>query len=405
LYVKHSRLLNVAVTLPKIWPEIYLMNKHVGKPLSRLQFVLVLLAAVPFLIAQAHDQAKQTTNAPPAGATTEQTYKNIQVLKGIPSNQLIPAMQFITASLGVECGFCHVENHFDKDDKKPKQIARKMMQMMAAINQNNFEGHRQVTCNTCHRGARVPVGIPAISEDASAFRMPVVEEEKLPTDLPTADQLLSKYIAALGGEKANEKISSRIAKGAANFAGRDVPVEVYDKAPDQRVSIMRLPNGDSVTGFDGQHGWLTAPGRPTHEMPASEIEGARIDADLQLALHLKRMFPDLRPAKPEKVGARDTYQLLEEEAGQPRLRLYFDQQTGLLTRMVRYGESPLGLNPVRIDYSDYRALDGVQVPYRWTVARPNGQFTIQATEITQNATIDVAKFARPAEPEHTEPKP
>jgi hypothetical protein len=217
--------------------------------------------------------------------------------------------------------------------------------------------------------------------------------------------LLDKYIAALGGEKAIEKVSSRIAKGTANFAGRDVPVEVYDKAPDQRVSIMRLPNGDSITGFDGEHGWVTTPGRATREMPVSDIEGAKIDADLQLPLHLKRMFPDLRQAKPEKINGHDSYQLLEEEGGQPRLRLYFDQQTDLLTRMVRYSDSPLGLNPVRVDYSDYRAVDGVPVPYRWTVARPSGQFTIQATEITQNVAIDDAKFARPAEPQHVEPKP
>lgn len=385
------------------------MSKETDKPAHKRQFVLLLSAVtvVFLLMAQAQVQSRQTASpsAIPSGATTEQTYKNIQVLKGVPSGQLIPAMQFITASLGVECGFCHLENHFDQDEKKPKQIARKMMQMMMAINQNNFEGHRRVTCNTCHRGARVPVGIPIISEEASVIRTPVVEEEQLPPNLPTADQLLDKYVTALGGEKAISKVSTRIEKGTANFAGRDVTVEVYDKVPGQRVSVMNLPNGESITGFDGQHGWLTTPGRPTREMPASEIEGAKIDADLQLPLHLKQMFPNLRAAKPEKLDGRDTYQLMEEEAGQPRLRLYFDQQTGLLTRMVRYGQSPLGLNPVRVDYSDYRALEGVQVPYQWTVARPSGQFTIQATEVTQNVAIDEARFTRPVDAEHAEPKP
>src|ERR1043166_1642128 len=93
----------------------------------------------------------------------EQKYKNIQVLKGTPAEQLVPAMQFITASLGVECAFCHMENHFDEDDKKPKQIARKMMQMMTSINQDSFEGQCEVTCNTCHRGSPIPVGIPSIT--------------------------------------------------------------------------------------------------------------------------------------------------------------------------------------------------------------------------------------------------
>src|SRR5512146_2696832 len=103
-------------------------------------------------------------NAP---KTAEQQFKNIQVLKGIPADQLIPTMQFISASLNVECTFCHVEHQFDKDDKKPKQIARKMVQMQMAINANNFEGHQEVTCNTCHRGSTDPVSVPAIAEAGS----------------------------------------------------------------------------------------------------------------------------------------------------------------------------------------------------------------------------------------------
>src|SRR5882757_11312137 len=103
------------------------------------------------------------TPAPAAGPKkVEEQFKNIQTLKGIPADQLIPAMQFITASLGVECQFCHVEGAFEKDDKKPKQTARKMMAMMFAINKDNFEGHREVTCYSCHRGSIDPVETPAV---------------------------------------------------------------------------------------------------------------------------------------------------------------------------------------------------------------------------------------------------
>ncbi len=95
----------------------------------------------------------------------EEQYKNIQVLKGIPADQLIPAMQFIATSLGVGCEFCHVEGAFEKDDKKPKVTARKMMTMMFAINKDNFEGHREVTCYSCHRGSTDPVGTPLVMMD------------------------------------------------------------------------------------------------------------------------------------------------------------------------------------------------------------------------------------------------
>ena len=94
--------------------------------------------------------------------TASQEFKNIQILKDAPADQLISAMQFITASLGVECEYCHVEHAFDKDDKKTKVTARKMMEMMLNINQENFEGHREVTCFTCHQGSAHPESIPAV---------------------------------------------------------------------------------------------------------------------------------------------------------------------------------------------------------------------------------------------------
>ncbi len=92
----------------------------------------------------------------------EEQFKNIQVLKGIPADQLFPTMQFIAASLGVQCDFCHVQGAFEKDDKKTKLKARQMMQMMFAINANNFDGHRAVTCNSCHNGTTKPQAIPAV---------------------------------------------------------------------------------------------------------------------------------------------------------------------------------------------------------------------------------------------------
>jgi hypothetical protein len=335
-----------------------------------------------------------------ATQTTEQKFKNIQVLKGIPADQLIPAMQFITASLGVGCSFCHVENHFDQDDKKPKQMARKMMQMMTAINQQNFDGHREVTCNTCHRGAPRPVSIPIISEEPKppAEASALDAEEQLPPNLPSPDQLVGKYVEVLGGASAIQKISSRVETGTADFGGHEISVDVFDKAPAQRATVMHLPIGDNVTAFDGKQGWTVAPGRPVLEMPASDLEGAKMDADLQFPIHLKQAFGELRAGRPDKIGDRETYQVIALTNDQPRLRLYFDKQSGLLVRAVRYSDSPLGLNPVRIDYADYRVVDGVQVPYRWTVSRPAGQFTIQATEVKQNIPIAQEKFVRPAEP-------
>src|SRR5437588_9404009 len=134
----------------------------------------------------------------PAAKKAEEQFKNIQTLKGVPADQLIPSMQFISASLGVECDFCHVQGAFEKDDKKPKQTARKMMEMMFAINKDNFEGHRAVTCYSCHRGNAAPQAIPAVmaaeikeAEPKGATAGPKPSEAKEPAG-PAAEQLIDK---------------------------------------------------------------------------------------------------------------------------------------------------------------------------------------------------------------------
>lgn len=366
--------------------------------------VVLIVCGIVITAAKAQSDAAQAT--PSSGPkTAEQQFKNIQVLKGIPADQLIPAMQFITASLGVECEFCHVQNAFDKDDKKPKKIARQMMEMMFAIDKDNFEGHREVTCYSCHRGSTHPVAIPVIStEEAKMAAGPMPgrgseakqEGETAKPTGPAADELIEKYVKALGGAKAIDKVKSRVISGTIEFGGVSYPVDVYDKEPDMRATYVHMPDGDNITAFNGQEGWMGAPHRPTRDMHGSDIDGASMDADLHFATHLKGMFSQVETQGTEKVGDHDAYLVVGKRDGKTPLRLYFDEQSGLLVRLVRYGETPLGLLPTQIDYADYRELNGVKVPFRWTLARPSGQFTIQAKDIKQNVAVDEAKFAKPA---------
>jgi hypothetical protein len=312
-------------------------------------------------------------------------------------------MQFITASLGVECDFCHVQNAFDKDDKKPKQTARKMMEMMFAINKNNFDGHREVTCNSCHRGSIHPAAIPAVTNDeplragAEPHRMDAEADSDNNKQNPglTGDQLLDKYVQAAGGAEAIETVTSRAMKGTIDFGGQSLAIDIYAKAPLKRISFTHMPNADTITAFDGHEGWLGMQGRPVREMHGSDLDAAAIDADLHLATHLKQMFSSIRTQGTEKIADHDAYVVIGQREGKPPIRLYFDQQSGLLVRLVRFGETALGLLPTQIDYADYRDVDGVKVPYRWTLARPSGKFTIQVSELRQNVPVDDSKFAKP----------
>jgi len=365
-----------------------------GRMRRGLTGLIVLTIAVVF----ARQLRAQSASTP---KTAEQAYKNIKVLKTIPADQLIPSMQFVAASLGVECDFCHVAGAFEKDDKKPKQTARKMMEMMFAINANNFENKREVTCNTCHRGHTKPIAVPEIPEIGSAEPLAPAHSaeasnEKNATEFRVpVEPILEKYVTALGGSAAIQKIKTRVEKGSADIGGKQFPIDVYAEAPDKRVSVMHLPNGESVTAFNGSVGWLSVPGRPTHWMSSPDAEGAHLDAEFYLPLRIKQIFSEVKVGGQEKIEGKDTTLVLGIREGKPPVKFYFDTSSGLLVRVLRYADTALGLNPTQIDYADYRDADGVKIPYRWTIARPSGRFTIQVEQVQQNAAIDASRFTAP----------
>jgi hypothetical protein len=293
----------------------------------------------------------------------------------------------------------------EKDDKKTKVTARKMIAMMMAINKENFEGRREVTCYSCHRGSKDPVATPIITGEEPEEEAEGGKPGEAKAVFPPADQLLDKYLAAVGGAEALQKITTRVQKGTLTaFGGQHFPVNVYAKAPGKRFSVMHLSNGDSITAFDGNQGWLSVPGR-VHIMSAAENAAARIDADLYFPLHVKTLYQKFRVDTGEKISGRDTYLVVGQSEGQPPLRLYLDKESGLLLRLVRYAETPLGRNPTQIDYADYREADGVKLPFRWTLSRPGNQFTIQVDQVQQNVPVDDAKFTPPPQSPSAPTKP
>ena len=345
-------------------------------------------------------QPSQPSTETATPKTTEQVYKNIQVLKGFPSDQLVPAMQFVAASLGVQCDFCHLENAFEKDDKETKQTARKMMRMMFAINKDNFDGRQKVTCYACHRGSHKPLITPIVTEEEGKFgaegKMP--HDEPNAASLPSADQILGKYLQAVGGVDAATGISTRIQKGTLTVGSENFPVEVVAKAPDKRVTTVRFPGGDSVTGTNGEEGWLSTPGHAVHDMSPAEVDAARMDAELFFPASLKGLFKELHVEPQEQISGREAYVLAGTRDNLPPVQLYFDQQSGLLVRVLRFVETPLGRNPTVVDYGDYRDQGGLKTPFRWTIARPNGRFTVEIEHMQQNVPIKDDRFVRPTVP-------
>ena len=347
--------------------------------------------------------------ATPEVKTAEQVFKNIVALKGTPADQVVPAMNFMAASLGVECSTCHVDGKPEADDKGAKKTARSMIAMTLEINKASFGGRLQVTCNTCHRGSERPVAVPPVLDadlpNSTAGHGVEPAPAARPANTPNArgpqvqpDEIIAKYVAAVGGADALKKVNTRWMKGEILVAGSKTPIELFTKAPNKRISITHSGSGDSITAFDGTMGWLGNTGRAAREMAAADAGAASLDAEFALGLRIKEIFAQVRRGRPVTINGVECDSLSLSGPGKPATTLSFDKSTGLLVRMVRLIDTPVGRNPTQIDYSDYRDADGVKIPFRWTLSRTNGRFTIQINEVKSNVAIDDAKFAKPEGP-------
>src|SRR3984885_9226024 len=255
---------------------------------------LMLTVALTFAGAHAQTAAPQTA-AQVQTAGQDPRFKNIQVLKDLPADQLLPAMQFITVALGVDCDACHVQGAREKDDKPMKLTARRMMQMQMDIKKNNFRGNRQVTCYTCHRGSENPVGVPAIleTEGERPQQRPTAAPATAPA-LPTADQLFAKYIDALGGAAAVAKITTRVEKATQILGENKTPIDFYMKAPNKRISYAHNANGDSITAYDGTAGWQGGGRGGPRDMAPIDSMSAMMDAAIAFPTGVKALFAQTR---------------------------------------------------------------------------------------------------------------
>jgi hypothetical protein len=340
----------------------------------------------------------------------EDVFTNVQVLKGIPVNQFMETMGFFSAALGYNCTNCHgdeVLGNWAKyaDDTPVKRTARRMVEVARTINKTLFGGREAVTCYTCHRGSPTPKIVPSLLEQYSeppADDPDEVEISRRAPATPTADDILDRYIQVLGGAQRLAALTSFVGKG--NYDGFDsyhgkVAVDVYAKNTGQRTVIVHTQNGESVTAYDGRNAWIMGPDKPVSVLqlvPGGDLDGVKLDADLAFPGGLKKALTGLRVGFPTTTIDDREVQVVQGTAGASRVKLFFDKQTGLLTRVVRYSKTIVGPVPTQIDYSDYREVAGVKMPFQWRLTWTDGQSMYSLNEVQPNVAIDPAKFARPA---------
>ena len=333
--------------------------------------------------------------------TGDESYKNVHLFTKLSKSEITRVMNFMRASLGVHCDYCHVVGKggwdWGNDSKAAKIKARQMISMVAEINKSNFKGRPEVSCFTCHQGRIRPNGTPPLPQEEPPYPTPIPAAVTVDLD---ASQILEQYIQATGNEAGSKlrNAQSLILKGTTNetWKRKIVPYEVHYKAPDKWLVKKTLEDGVFIQILNGTNGWAQE-GSKTRIMENRELGMFRDTID---SLRLLPEIPSSKPVAVTKrtINERSAFSLQYKLSEEVTEFFYFDAETHLLIGRKRYTSSPVGEVPQQIKYENYKELHGARIPYtlQSDYVDPWIGGTHNFTEILVDVPLEDAEFEMPS---------
>jgi zinc protease len=217
--------------------------------------------------------------------------------------------------------------------------------------------------------------------------------------LPSVDQIIDKYVQALGGKAAIQGVTSRSMKGTFEVPafGASGTIERYSKAPNKMVIIVEIGGFGTVQqGFNGTAGWSQDPQTGMRDIAGPELAQTKREADIYRDIKLKDLYPKMVVAGKDKVADRDVYVIEATPADGGPEKMYFDAQNGLLVRTDLTAHNASEEIATQTFLEDYKDVDGVKVPTTIRQTNPNLSFTMKFSEIKSNVPVDETKFNKPA---------
>jgi outer membrane lipoprotein-sorting protein len=342
--------------------------------------------------------------APQQPPMAENVYLDVQVLKGIPVDRFNDTMGMFASALLLDCVGCH-DGRITSDPKAfalptPRILrARQMVVMMNNLNRMYFGGQQRITCFTCHNGDPQPERSPSLKLQYSELVNDPTSFKFFPdVAAPPAEKILARYVQAVGGAQRLAALTSFSATGTYlgfETSDTEVPFEIVARAPDQRAMMAETGANDLLWVFNGANAWRYHPDTPIPliQFTGWSLSGTRIDTMSLFPAALAKAFTQFQVGY-ANIDGKEMEVVRGINEGQSPVNLHFDE-SGMLVRLVRWTETAAGPVPVQIDYSDYRDVAGVKMPFNWVTTWTNGQAFVKLKEIRPNVRIDDSRFARP----------
>ena len=215
---------------------------------------------------------------------------------------------------------------------------------------------------------------------------------------PDVDQVLAKYIQAVGGQSAIQKLTTLVMKGSVELpaTGEIGTMQVFKKAPDKGLAIMSVPSsGPAPRGFNGRAGWYVDPDEGLKDVAGNDLEAMKREFDFYRDIRLKALYPRMNFKGKEKVAGLEAFVIEATAVDGAVEKMYFDTQSGLLVRNDTPYVTDDGKSAVQTVFEDYREVDGVKLPFVWRQTSPDFDYVIKFDEIRHDVSIDDSKFEKP----------
>jgi len=224
----------------------------------------------------------------------------------------------------------------------------------------------------------------------------------------TADEIVEKHLAAVGGRAALSKLTSQVATGtvAISAQGADIggSIEISKKAPNKSRTLMKLDlsalgAGEMIVDqrCDGKSAFASNNLQGDREITGSQLQNMLNASFPSPLLTYKEAGGKVELQGQDKAGGRPAFVLLYTPKAGPASRLFIDAETFLVARTVTTLDVPAAGGSVEqtTDLGDYRVVDGVKTAFSVTVAGAAQTVSITLSKVEFNMPIDDAIFSRP----------